>query len=195
MTSISRRLKGLPPDVAHIASKGEAEASRYNLVARIFHWTIMLLIACMFLTNWLRADAPHASTERSGWLSAHESLGLLVLALSLGRLAWRLTHAAPPLHGSPLVRHVVGAGHALLYLATIGLPLAGLARAFAANELGFLGIDVPPSTERGHIFTTIADFLHGGLVMDLLLALIAGHALAALWHQFVLKDGTLRRMI
>ena len=30
---------------------------------------------------------------------------------------------------------------------------------------------------------------------NLLVILAAGHAVVALWHQFVLKDGTLRRML
>jgi cytochrome b561 len=168
---------------------------RYNSVARTLHWTVALLIACLYVTNWIRSDAPHGSIERLWWLSAHESLGLLLLALSLGRFVWRLSHPAPQLHGSPMVRRLAAAGHGLLYLATIGLPLAGIARAFAANELRFFGLVLPASVDRSPMLAAITHVAHGGWVMDSLLALIAGHTLAALWHQFLLSDGTLGRMI
>lgn len=169
---------------------------RYNATARIFHWTIALLIAGMFLTDWMRGAAERGSPERVWWLSAHESLGLTVLILTIARLAWRLTHPAPPVHGTPLIRKAAQAGHALLYLATLGLPLAGIGRAMAGGgSVTFFGLSVPSLTGRNDTLEAITSFLHGGLVMNLLLALIAGHVLAALWHQFFLKDGTLQRML
>ena len=169
---------------------------RYSATARVFHWLVALLIAGMFFTDWQRGAAERGSPERAWWLSAHESLGLLVLVLSAGRLLWRLTHPAPPIHGPPLVRRAAEAGHALLYLATIGLPIAGLGRAMAgASDVVFFGLSIPSWTGRSDILESIASFLHGGGAMNLLLALIAGHVLAAMWHQFLVKDGTLRRMI
>lgn len=173
-----------------------SDIDRYNATARLFHWTIALLVAGMFLTDWLRGAAERGSPERVWWLSAHESLGLLVLVLTIGRLCWRLTHPAPPIHGTALIRKAAQAGHALLYLATLGLPLAGIGRAMASGgDVVFFGLRIPSLTGRNDVIETIASFLHGGLVMNLLLALIAGHVLAALWHQFILKDGTLKRML
>jgi len=173
-----------------------AGQDRYNATARLFHWTIALLIAGMFLTDWMRGASERGSPERVWWLSAHESLGLTVLVLTIARLAWRLTHPVPPIHGTPLIRKAAEAGHALLYLATLGLPLAGIGRAMAGGgNVVFFGFSIPSLTGRNDTLEAIASFLHGGLVMNLLLALIAGHVLAALLHQFLLKDGTLQRML
>ncbi|WP_454622054.1 cytochrome b [Bradyrhizobium cenepequi] len=169
---------------------------RYNATARLFHWTIALLMAGMYVTDWARGAAERGSPGRVWWLSAHESLGLLVLVLTIARLSWRLTHPAPPIHGTPLVRRVAEAGHALLYLATLGLPLAGIGRAMSGGgDVVFFGLVIPSLTGRNDTLAALTSFLHGGLVMNLLLALIAGHVLAAMWHQFLLKDGTLRRML
>ena len=168
----------------------------YGGVARALHWIIATLIAGMYITDWMRSGAGRGSPERIWWLSAHESLGLLVFALSLGRFLWRLTHRAPLIHGTLLLRRTAEAGHALLYLATLGLPLAGIGRAMSGGaDVVFFGLTVPSWTGRNEVLSSIVGFLHGGLVMNLLLALIAGHVLAALWHQFVHHDGTLRRMI
>lgn len=169
---------------------------RYNTTARLFHWTIALLIAGMYVTDWSRGAAERGSPERVWWLSAHESLGLLVLVLTIARLGWRLTHPAPLIQGTLLVRRAAEAGHALLYLATLGLPLAGIGRAMSGGgDVVFFGFVIPSLTGGNDTLMGLTRFLHSGLVMNLLLALIAGHVLAALWHQFLLKDGTLRRML
>jgi len=194
-TLISANAASAPGDRKRPLNSGPQD-NRYETVARTFHWIVALLITGMYVTDWVRGASERGSLARTWWLSAHESLGLLVLVLSFSRLLWRLTHPAPPIHGTPLVRCAAAAGHALLYVATLGLPIAGIARAMASGRDAVLfGVTIPSWTDRNDMLATIAGFLHGGLVMNLLLALIAGHVLAALWHQFVLEDGTLRRML
>lgn len=169
---------------------------RYNATARLFHWAVALLIAGMYLTDWMRGAAEHGSPGRAWWLSAHVSLGLVVFILSIARLGWRLAHPAPAVRGTPLMQKAAAGGHVALYLATLGLPLAGIGRAMSGGgDVVFFGLVIPSMTGRNSLISTITHVVHGGFVMNLLLALIAGHTLAALWHQFLLKDGTLRRML
>lgn len=150
----------------------------------------------MFATDWLREAVPCEAPSRSWLLSAHESFGLLVLGFSIARLVWRLNHPAPPPQGTPATRVAAKAGHILLYIATIVLPLAGIARAMSKGDpVLFFGVVIPSLTGRSDLLRAIARLVHGGLVMNLLLALIAGHVIAALWHQFKLKDQTLQRML
>ena len=185
-----------PSKIVDESGRLQPYRDRYNATARLFHWTIALLIAGMFLTDWMRGAAERGSSGRVWWLSAHESLGLLVLILSIVRLGWRLAHPAPAVRGSPVVSTAAAAGHVLLYLATLGLPLAGICRAMSGGgDVVFFGLVIPSMTGRNSLLSTITHFVHGGLVMNLLLALIAGHVIAALWHQFLRKDGTLQRML
>ena len=186
-----RRSGGFRTDV-----NGPRASDRYNALARTFHWVIALQIAGMFLTDWMRAAAVQGSPEGAWWLSAHTSLGLLVLVLSLGRLAWRLYNPPPAIQGTKIVQLAAKAGHAVLYFCTIGLPLTGLTRAMAGgHDAVFFGLAIPSWTGRDEALLALARVAHGELVMNVLLALIAGHALAALWHQFLLRDQTLQRMV
>lgn len=69
--------------------------------------------------------------------------------------------------------HWAVAGHILLYVRMIALPVSGL--------MAFYGG-----------FTTLGS-LHGGILKALPGVVIAGHVAAAICHHFVLKDGLLNR--
>lgn len=124
----------------------------------------------------------------------HFTLGLAVLALVLPRLVLRPRGRARPDHGPRPLALAAGAGHALLYALLIALPLSGW---HAASQMGvgvrFLGVHLPalaaPLQGRPGI---VAEFHESAGSLILILAGL--HAVMALWHQFVLRDGTLRRM-
>ncbi|MFM7445146.1 MAG: cytochrome b, partial [Tabrizicola sp.] len=80
--------------------------------------------------------------------------------------------AAPGASGS-LSALAADWGHRLIYLLMIAVPLGGIATFF-------LGLDV------GEVH---------GLAANVLMLVVLGHALMALYHQYLLKDGLLRRMM
>jgi cytochrome b561 len=105
----------------------------------------------------------------------HVAFGLSILALVVVRLLVRLSRGAPAAPGAPGSLSVLAAdwGHRLIYLLTLAVPLGGI-------SVFFLGLDV------GEIH---------GLAANVLMLVVLGHALMALYHQYVLKDGLLRRMM
>lgn len=192
---ISVTKASLPTSDMNGGRDSEPAQYRYNAVARRLHWTVAALIAAMFATDWMREAFERGSPWKSWLLATHESIGLLVLVLSVFRLGWRLIHPAAPLQGTVLMQKAAALGHTFLYAATLALPLAGIARAMLKGDsIVFFGLVIPSLTGRNDALRPIASFAHGGLIMNLLLALIAGHVIAGFWHQFVLKDDTLRRM-
>jgi cytochrome b561 len=174
------------------------KAGRYNRGARLFHWLIALMIAGMFLTNTMRESYERGSALRDGWLVAHASLGISIFILTLARIIWRLTSKVPaPVPGSPLLHLGARLGHLALYGFTFCLPLTGFLRLTSSGAtIPLYGlIPVPSPTGKNDTLHKLAALFHNDLWMNLLLALIALHVAAALFHQFVLKDGTLRRML
>ena len=170
-------------------------SQRYNSVARSLHWASALLVVAGFAIG-LTIDVP-PKPWYPAYLNAHVLIGLAVLALALARLAWRASHPAPaaPAGTSPLMAKVIKLGHGALYLMMIAVPLIGLAPLFTrgrginfglfqiASPIGRMKDWVGPATDV-HEFAAYA-----------LIALALGHAAAAIYHQVVLKDGVLLRMM
>ncbi|MBS0565224.1 MAG: cytochrome b/b6 domain-containing protein [Proteobacteria bacterium] len=164
-------------------------SARHSTGLVVLHW----LSALAVLGAWLTAEGGRGMAENPPIL--HFTLGLAVLALVLPRLVLRLAGPAPaPVAQSALLDRAAKAGHGLLYLLLIALPLTGW---YAASRLGvdvaFLGLHLPALTQpvEGRP-GLIADLHENGGTLILILAGL--HGLMALWHQFVLGDGTLARM-
>lgn len=175
---------------------GRAVAGRYNLGARMLHWLIALAIAGMYLTDQLRGYAERGSPERAWWLGAHASLGLTILALTVIRLSWRFIKGKPEVvPPSPLMHLAARLGHFALYAFTFCLPISGFLRyASSGRDITLFGQTLGSPFGQNATLNQIGDLLHNGFWTNLLLALIGLHVAAALYHQFILKDGTLSRM-
>ncbi len=163
---------------------------RYSKTLIILHWGMALLI----LAAWFTAESGRQVRLNPPLL--HFSLGLAVLLLVMPRLIARRwgSHARIEDPQGPWLNLAAKVGHALLYLFMIGLPLTGW---YAASRLGvpvsFFGLSLPAiaATAQGAPGPIAEIHETGGTIVLVLSGL---HALIALWHQFVLRDGTMERM-
>jgi cytochrome b561 len=162
---------------------------RYSKSMIAIHW----LSALAVVGAWLTAEGGRHMVQNPPLL--HFSLGLAVLALVVPRLILRLAGGAPDM-AAPRGWLASGAkiGHGLLYLLLIAVPITGW---YSASRLGvpvsFFGLHLPaiaaPVQGRPGLIAELHE--NGG---NLILILAGLHALMAIWHQFVLRDGTLQRM-
>jgi cytochrome b561 len=143
------------------------------------------------------ADLP-VSLARLQWLSRHKSLGLAILAILLLRLAWRSMNQQPALPASMprWQQRAARATHWLLYALLVLAPLSGWLHASAAGlSANWFGLfQVPDLIARNPELAAPLKYVHQACVA-LLAILLLGHAGAALWHAFVLRDGVLHRML
>lgn len=151
------------------------------------HWTAALLIVFLLATGtFVLAEMPNAA-PKVGNLRIHMVLGILAAVLTLARIALgaRLP-AAPKAHRSALAR----AGHVALNIILLLLAASGALLAVQSGALGaaFAGGALPAD------FMAFALRKVHGLLSRLAMALIALHVVAALYHQWFLRDKLLSRM-
>jgi cytochrome b561 len=178
-------------------AEATAPAQSYDRIAKVVHWTTLLLIAGAYVAVW----ASHAagSGEQSALLvQLHRSMGLTILALTLFRLGWRWNARIPPLPAElPLFQKLAArATEYILYVLLLLQPALGLLNTNARGQrvdFYFLG-ELPPVVGPDKMLTKQAMAAHE-LLAYLFLALIAVHAAAALFHHFVRRDDVLKAML
>lgn len=178
-------------------------ASRYDGFSQLLHWLTAIAVTIAFILGpggfgrLMRQGVDPATRSDIVW---HESLGILVLVLTVLRLAWMAARPAAPrfqmarwLHAAAkLVRVALWAlllalpATALLALGSEGHPL---------TLLGGLRIDRMPFIAQSPI-AGLADWgeVHQFLG-DSIMWLAGLHAVAAIYHHVVLKDGVLMAML
>lgn len=172
------------------------EPDRYSSAQIALHWATLLLVVAAFSS--MEFDEAFGRGEPRRLLqSLHYGFGLSLLLLTALRLGMRvLGHWPGPLPGTPRwQRWIAGGVHAALYAWLLAMPLSGWALAGADDKVVTLfGLPWPNLAVFGPAWEHDLEDLHESLA-SLGYALIGLHAAAALLHQLVLRDSTLRRML
>lgn len=170
----------------------KSSASRYGSVAIAIHWLSAAAIAALFALGFMAAATVDAA-HKADLLRAHAPLGILVLVLTLARLAWWRTDRRPaPQAGQPRWQtRLHGLLRVLLYAFILLMGASGIAM-FVLSGAGavlFFGAAQPLPD-----FHQYAPRFGHGIGAAALLALAGLHVAAALYHQFVRRDRLLARM-
>lgn len=175
----------------------------YSPVMKTVHWATVLLVLGLLCIGWTMNSGLEMPRETlQGLFIWHKSLGIVVLALTLFRLAWRLTHRMPvmPPGLRPWEALATEAVHKLLYLLLLLQTLSGWCLvSLASVPFRFFGLfPMPriPFLPMGQQAMALGEFLENihGAMAGILAILIVLHAGAALKHHFLARDAVLLRM-
>lgn len=170
----------------------------WGWVAKSLHWLIFFLMLAAWFAVESHEDFPKGSAERAQWVLLHKSFGASVFFLVWLRLYWRLSGLVPEPEPAPRWQlRLASLMHWALYAMMILMPLSALmASQFSGRPAPFFGIfEIPAVLAGNKPLAGQLMGLHKEILWPLLLVLIAGHAGAALWHHFLTKDRTMRRML
>jgi cytochrome b561 len=171
--------------------------SRYGSLSIALHWFMLLLLAAVYACIELRGNFPKGSDVREGLKTWHFMLGLSVLVLVSVRVAARFMGTLPIIQPAmPKWQNVLAKlMYLALYVLMIGMPILGwLILSAQGKPVPFFGLQLPPLIGESKTIAEWAQNIHetAGTVGYVLVGL---HAVAALFHHFVLRDNTLRRML
>jgi cytochrome b561 len=172
-----------------------ATRSRYDNVSVALHWLTVFLVLSLFALGelWGYTHRP----LRGELVMVHMSLGILLGLAVAARIVWRLLpghQVAPAVTG--LTETLSRLVHWLLYALLAFQSLFGWYVRWSEGEaMSFFGLLIPsPLTPVSREMHHQLQEWHGWVGWAIVIV-AAGHAAAALYHHFVLRDSVLVRML
>ena len=167
------------------------KTARYGIVAVALHWTSAAAVFLLLPLGFLAAAS--SDTARSiALLRIHVPMGILVLLLTILRLAWWRHDPRPDAVAGPRWQVISAkATHLLLYAVLILMGSSGIGLMIASGAGSSLFGDEPAALPQ---FTRYAPMVIHALGAFALVALLILHVGAALYHQLYRRDATLLRM-
>jgi cytochrome b561 len=173
------------------------DRSRYDAFGVALHWTTAVLVVALFALSQIWEFLP--KPERHPWIVAHMSFGVILTAVIVIRIAWRLIpghQVSPAVSGWVEIASKVV--HYVLYAMLAAQALLGFALRWSGEKpetMSFFGLEFgpffPPSPKPLHEFFEESHEWIGWAII----IIAAGHAFAALYHHYALKDDVLWRML
>jgi cytochrome b561 len=172
--------------------------NHFSVIAIGFHWLTVALVILAWTLGTFGDELPRGPARAAGLL-VHMSAGLAILMLLFARGAWRLGDRPPPVERTYLGRYgdlASRVAHYALYVLLAAVGVVGIVLQFARGDalpiFGLFEIASPWPADRS--FARSVKEVHEFLA-NVLVALAALHAAAALFHHWILRDQTLVRML
>jgi cytochrome b561 len=168
--------------------------TRYGATAIAFHWIIFVLVVIVGILGLLHDDWPKRA--QAFWINVHAMIGLVLWLLLIARIAWRLRHAPPslPAHVGAFSRRLSSPVHLVLYALLFVTPIIGIVTFVYHGRIFDFGLfQINPGVKSNRAIFHPTEDIHGYLAYAIF-AVAGLHALAALYHRFILRDGVLARM-
>jgi cytochrome b561 len=181
----------------------------YGSIAKWFHWIVAFCFLAAYVIIYYRIwflgnDDPLFRPS----LHIHAAIGFSVILWASFRIGWRLMNPQPKMPVMPKWQSYTAHWmHWILYFFMFAMPISGWFGFGGSVDYGIFQIPTFRETGIGQwilelfntewdIWEKKWDFFHqdisGAWVLWLLIAM---HASAALYHHFVQKDDTLKRML
>jgi cytochrome b561 len=183
--------------------------TQWGSISRAAHWIAVLLIAVELPVGFWMADLIEVYNETKSddiWalrtINVHQTVGFLILILTILRVNWRLNNPTPDLPASHAAyqRYLARVTQVFLYILMIFYPLTGWAVASTSAgdfPIFFFGLEIPrmvtPQSGGSSFAYDLFSEMHQAC-WKIGAALLALHVSGALWGQFIKRNRVLERM-
>ena len=178
-------------------------SSRYGPMTKLLHWTIFLLllyqyVVAMNMIRMARTDTALGGFSQDTLYNWHKSVGLVLLLLAFARYTWRRTTPLPD-WAPTLTSFEKKATHwieRVLYICMFVMPIAGFIYVMAGGYgvMLFGRWPLPNALDGIDWLAETGRITHRVTAIVFVAAWLA-HLTLVLKHQFVNRDGFLRRML
>ena len=165
---------------------------KYGIISIIFHWGMAIIILITFLLGKNLQD----NFENYYFiLKLHNSFGLLIFILAIFRIIWKFLNIKPDASTNKIIfMKLASLTHIIFYIFFFIIPITGfLLTNLQGDMVNFFGTHLPNILERNSELKYYVHDMHYYLG-NILLLILSLHILGALYHHFILRDNTLRRI-
>jgi cytochrome b561 len=171
----------------------ETQGLRHDPATIAFHWITAFLVGVLWVIGQTLDMFPNGPL-RIDYRSSHITLGVALGIVLLARLGWRLSRreSLPPIdHG--VLLFVARLTHWTLYVLLIIAVALGVANVWVRGDTLFNLFTVPAYDPGNRALMHLIGGWHA-LAANAIVIVAGVHAAAALFHHYILRDATLRRM-
>jgi cytochrome b561 len=171
--------------------------SRYGWLSIFIHWAMAIAFIALFLLGNYMVDLDYYDAWYHRAPEIHKSAGILLLLIMLFRFFWNTFQSRPePISPDTKTELAARLTHLFFYLLVVMLFITGYMISTAEGQgiEVFNWFNVPSLLAEDSDRVDWAGDIHKILATGFMI-LAAVHALAALYHHFIVKDFTLKRML
>ena len=185
---------------------------QYGSVAKWLHWITALCFLVAYLTYYYGHFLTEPRTPEANYVRGlHTMFGITAGLLFLPRIVWKFFNKEPKLDPGPNWQHYASKlAHWALYFFVLAMPLSGWL-GYGGRSINFFWLFDIPTFRNTELFQWLVvermgmsfnefeapiDAFHKDIAGAwIVLILVLVHVAAALYHHFVQKDNTLRKML
>ncbi|GAB3402483.1 cytochrome b [Massilia agilis] len=178
-----------------MSSSTQDSPTSYGSVSRFNHWLGALLVLALLAIGLYFEDMPKGDA-RKFWRGLHIAIGAFASLFLLWRVYWRVRSTSPlALPQQPALQKFAQVVHVLLLVGIAVLAITGpliiwsTGRAIPVFDL----LSIPSPFPEFRALHEPLEEVHG-FTADAMLFLIGFHLLGVIKHQFIDRDGILKRM-
>lgn len=165
---------------------------QYSKRTAVMHWLIFLLVVAAFFLGH-EVTEMQDTTQKLAMYPYHFILGNLVFLLVIVRIYFRKKDGEPaPANTNPLLNKIAALTHVLLNLTLIAVAISGFITVATSGLVDAFKTNDPDLIPNFH--EVAAKGFHE-LFIGVLVLLVIIHVVATLYHQFIVKDNLLRRIM
>uniref|UniRef100_A0A2A4YTG8 Cytochrome b561 bacterial/Ni-hydrogenase domain-containing protein n=1 Tax=OCS116 cluster bacterium TaxID=2030921 RepID=A0A2A4YTG8_9PROT len=170
----------------------KSSENQYGSGAVMFHWFTAILILSMIPLGIYMHELPVGDLKETLY-KAHIVMGIIIFVTTILRIVWKLMdNKVAELKTTPRYQQIMAkALHYIVYAMMLGAAGSGL------GYIIFSGLGEQLFLADKVVWPNAHDFLpadvHEKLTIPMI-PLLGLHIVAALYHQFVVKDGIFKRM-
>jgi len=168
---------------------------RYGLISSLFHWVSAILVISTFSLGFYLASLSWG-IEKFNLVDIHASIGCTIVLFVILRMLWRFNSPAPkPIVTSKIQGFAMYMVHLTLLLLLIALFSSGyIMISSGGNPVKLFDIFFMPELQQSSSTAKQFRNFHEILVWTFI-GVLSLHVLAALFHHFIKRDATLKRIM